>query len=224
MNKLAALIDHTNLKPDARKRDIERLCREALDWGFASVCVNSCNVALAAELLRGSEVKVCSVVGFPLGAAATEIKAAEAAFAHKNGASEIDMVINVGWLKDGLTDFAEQDIRAVVTAVPACTVKVIIETCLLTDDEKAEACRIIKSAGAHFVKTSTGFSKAGADVRDVMLLKREVGWGTGIKASGGIRDYDSAMVMLGAGATRLGTSNSVAICEEAIERLNSKYR
>ena len=212
---LAHFIDHTNLNPDAREYDIRKLCSEAVDWGFASVCVNPCYVSLAAKLLAGSGVRVCCVVGFPLGSSTTECKAFEARLAMRNGAMEIDMVINLSWLKDGLYDNVKGDIAAVVGSVPDCKVKVIIETCLLNEHEKLKACGLIKEAGAHFVKTSTGFSAGGATVEDVTLIRAAVGYGFGVKASGGIRDYDAANAMIRAGADRLGTSRSVSICKDA---------
>lgn len=212
---IARFIDHTNLNPCAVERDIETLCGEALKWGFASVCINSCHVGFAAGLLAGSSVKVCSVVGFPLGSCAAECKSFEAAYAMQNGASEVDMVINLSWLKDGFYDRVKEDIASVVESVPECKVKVIIEACLLSDEEKITACRLIKEGGAHFVKTSTGFSRAGASVHDVKLIRGAVGTGLGVKASGGIRDYETAAAMISAGADRLGTSGSVSICEKA---------
>lgn len=214
MENLARYIDHTNLKPETEKIQIKTLCKEALDWKFCSVCVNPCYVSYAAELLKDSGVKVCTVVGFPLGASASDIKAAEAARAREDGASEVDMVLNIGRLKSKDYEYVKRDIRAVVESVPDCKVKVIIETCLLTDEEKVKACELIAEAGAHFVKTSTGFSKAGAEAGDVRLLKASVPAGIEVKASGGIRDYESARTMIDCGATRLGTSNSVVICEE----------
>lgn len=211
---IASLIDHTNLKPDARRKDIERLCEEAVEHRFASVCVNPCYARLAAELLRGSGVKVCCVVGFPLGASSTESKAFEAAKAAADGAEEIDMVINISWLKDGEYGLVKSDIAAVVDAVPKCPVKVILETCLLEKEEIAVACGLAAEAGASFVKTSTGFSKGGASVEDVALMRLTVGDRLGVKASGGIRDYETAAAMVAAGASRLGTSQSLAICGE----------
>lgn len=212
---IASIIDHTMLKPDAVFADIRKLCLEAKKWHFASVCVNSCHTSSAAELLKGSDVKVCTVVGFPLGAAATAVKVFEAQNAFNDGADEIDMVINISWLKDKFYEKTAADIASVVSAVPECKVKVIIETCLLTKDEIVTACKIAKSAGAHFVKTSTGFSKGGAGEEDVRLMRSVVGSGTGVKASGGIRDYETAIAMVRAGADRLGTSQSLQICEAA---------
>lgn len=215
---LAHYIDHTNLNPAATAKDIEKLCAEAREYGFASVCVNSSRAALAASLLKDSGVSVCCVVGFPLGAMSTEAKAFEARKAAAAGASEIDMVINVGFLKDGDIKAAEDDIRAVVDAVPGTVVKVIIETCLLDDEEKIAACRAAEAAGAKFVKTSTGFSTGGASVEDVRLMKNAVSAAVKIKASGGIRDAETARAMIEAGAERLGTSRSIAICREAAEK------
>ena len=211
---LAGYIDHTNLKPDATEADIRKLCSEAVRFRFASVCVNSARTALAAECLKGSGVSVCAVVGFPLGASCTEAKVAEAAAAAKSGASEIDMVINIGMIKDGNDAAAEDDIRKVAEAVPSCVVKVIIETCLLADGEKVRACRAALRAGAHFVKTSTGFSSGGATVHDVKLMRKTVGDKMKIKAAGGIRSADLARELIEAGADRIGASKSVEICSE----------
>lgn len=209
--ELARTIDHTWLKPDATATQIEALCREAIRYGFHAVCVNSYWVPLAAERLRGSGVKVAAVVGFPLGAGLTAAKAAEAREAVKAGASELDMVLNVGALKSGRPDDVRRDIRAVVEAADGALVKVILETGLLTGEEKVAACRLAVEAGAHFVKTSTGFGPGGATVEDVALLRRTVGPRVGVKASGGIRDAEAARRMLAAGASRLGTSSGVAI-------------
>ena len=214
--ELAKYIDHTLLKPDATAAQIETLCAEAAENGFASVCVNSCYAALASRLLAGSDVKVCCVIGFPLGAGTSASKAFEAADAVQNGAGEIDMVINVGAAKDGRWDDVQADIASVVTALGGrALLKVIIETCLLTDAEKAEACRAAVRAGADFVKTSTGFSQAGATVHDVSLMRETVGPQTGVKAAGGIRTYSDAMQMIRAGATRIGASAGIAILSEA---------
>ena len=212
---IAKYIDHTLLKADARKEDIEKLCSEAFHNGFASVCVNSCWVPLASELLAGTDVKVCTVVGFPLGAASGKAKAAEAAEAAKQGAVEIDMVMNIGMLKSGMLDDAKEDIQEVRDAVKGRTLKVIIETCLLTDEEKREACRLAAEAGADFVKTSTGFSTGGATVHDVELMKEAVApYGLKVKASGGIRNYRDAKAMIDAGADRIGASAGIAIVKE----------
>ncbi len=210
---LAKYIDHTLLKPEATPDQIEKLCKEAKKHGFASVCVNPTNVALAAKLLKGSDVKVCTVIGFPLGANTSFVKAAETRDAIANGADEIDMVINVGALKAKNYDQVEKDIAAVVEAANGNLVKVIIETCLLTDDEKVEACKLSKKAGADFVKTSTGFNKSGATPEDIALMRKTVGPKLGVKASGGVRDTAAALEMIKNGATRIGASASIAIIE-----------
>jgi deoxyribose-phosphate aldolase len=214
---IAALIDHTLLKPEASRADIEKLCGEAVRFGFASVCVNPWNVALAAELTRGSCVKVCTVVGFPLGATLPQVKIYEAEEAIKLGAQEIDMVQNVGALKSGLDDQVEADIRGVVEAChrAGAICKVILETALLTLDEKVRASRATKRAGADFVKTSTGFSSGGATVEDVALIRATIGSELGIKAAGGIRSLEDLQKMVAAGATRIGASASVKIIEQA---------
>ena len=215
-NALAKYIDHTLLKPDATEAQIEKLCAEAREYGFASVCVNSCYASLAARLLAGSDVAVCCVVGFPLGAATTAAKAFEAADAAQNGATEIDMVISVGAAKDGRWDDVEADIAGVAAAIEGkALLKVIIETCLLTDAEKIEACRAAVRAGADFVKTSTGFSKAGATAADVALMRKTVGPEIGVKAAGGIRTYQDAIAMIEAGASRIGASAGISILSEA---------
>ncbi len=212
--ELAKRIDHTILKPDATTEDIKKLCEEALKYNFASVCVNPCNVKLASDLLKESGVDVCTVIGFPLGASTTESKIAEAGEAVKNGAVELDMVINIGALKSGNLDFVKNDIEKVVySAGNKAIVKVIIETCLLTTEEKITACILAKLAGAAFVKTSTGFSTGGAKVEDIRLMRKVVGDKMGVKASGGIRDYETAISMIEAGADRLGTSASVSIVQ-----------
>ncbi|MBS4074142.1 deoxyribose-phosphate aldolase [Ameyamaea chiangmaiensis] len=211
MRSLASLIDHTILKPDATHAQIRRFCEEARQFGFRSVCVNSLHVPVVADWLAGSAAAVCAVVGFPLGAVSPAMKAAEAAEAVAGGASEIDMVIDIGALKDGRVDAVREDIAAVRSAAHDATLKVIIETCLLTDDEKRIACRIAAMAGANFVKTSTGFSSGGATTADVALMYAEVGPTVGVKASGGIRTLEVARAMLAAGATRIGTSAGVAL-------------
>lgn len=208
---LAGMIDHTLLKADATRAQVERLCDEAVEHGFASVCVNTCWVPLCAERLAQSDVRVCCVVGFPLGAMAPESKAHEAARAVVDGADEVDMVINVGWLKDGELDAVREDIAGVVAAADGRCVKVIIETCLLTDEEKVRACELAVEAGAAFVKTSTGFSTGGATVADVALMRRTVGDRCKVKASGGIHTAEEARAMVDAGADRLGCSAGVAI-------------
>ncbi len=212
-NAMARLIDHTLLKPDAQTKDIEKLCGEAKKYNFASVCINPCFVNLCASLLKGTDVKVCTVIGFPLGAATTEVKRAEAEQALKNGAQEIDMVINIGMLKDGNSDYVFNDINQVVLAAKkhGAVCKVILETALLTDEEKIKACLISKAAKADFVKTSTGFSKGGATVGDVALMRYVVGSAVGVKASGGVRTHEDAEKMIASGADRIGASASIKI-------------
>ena len=211
--KLNKYIDHTLLKPDASQEQIETLIEEAKKYDFASVCVNPTWVNFAAQSLKGTDVKVCTVIGFPLGANTPELKAFETSDAIRNGANEIDMVINIGALKSQNFDLVEQDIWAVVEAAKGTLVKVIIETCLLTDDEKVKACQIAQKAGADFVKTSTGFSTGGATVADVALMRKTVGPDMGLKASGGARSYEDALAFIEAGATRIGASSGVAIME-----------
>lgn len=214
---LSGMIDHTLLKPDATENDIKRLCEEARKYNFASVCVNPSYVPLAAELLKDTSVKVCTVVGFPLGATTTNSKVRETEEALSSGAEEIDMVINLGSLKSGYMDRVKKEIEAVVnTARGKGLVKVIIETPLLSDREKVEACTIAKEAGAAYVKTSTGFSKGGATVEDVRLMRDTVGPDMGVKASGGIRDYKTAIAMVKAGANRIGASASVHIIQGSL--------
>jgi deoxyribose-phosphate aldolase len=214
---LASMIDHTLLKPEASRAQVEQLCDEAKQYGFASVCVNPVYVKLCAQRLKGSPVKVCTVVGFPLGATLPEVKAFETQQALEAGATEIDMVINIGALKDGDNDLVARDMAAVVRTAHAgnALVKVIIEAALLTDDEKTTACQLAQSAGADFVKTSTGFGPGGATVEDVALMRRAVGPTMGIKAAGGIRTLADAQKMIAAGATRIGASASVKIIAEA---------
>ena len=211
--KLNKYIDHTLLKPDASQEQIETLIEEAKKYDFASVCVNPTWVNFAAQALKATDVKVCTVIGFPLGANTPELKAFETSDAIQNGANEIDMVINIGALKSRNFDLVERDIRAVVEAAKGTLVKVIIETCLLTDDEKVKACQIAQKAGADFVKTSTGFSTGGATVRGVALMRKTVGPDIGVKASGGARSYEDALAFIEAGATRIGASSGVAIME-----------
>lgn len=210
---IAAKIDHTLLKPESRKAEILKLAAEAAEHGFASVCVNPVWVKTAAEALKESSVKVCTVIGFPLGASHPEVKAFETVQAIKDGAEEIDMVINIGALKDGEDAVVQQDINGVVKAAGGKLVKVIIETCLLTKEEIERACRLSVAGGANFVKTSTGFSKGGATVEDVALMAKTVGPTIGVKASGGVRTAEDALAMIEAGATRLGTSGGVAIIQ-----------
>ena len=217
--KLNKYIDHTLLKPDAQQEQIEKLIEEAKAYDFASVCVNPTWVNFVAEGLRDSDVKVCTVIGFPLGANTPFVKACETKNAIQNGADEIDMVINIGALKSKNLALVEEDIQTVVEASGDKLVKVIIETCLLTDNEKIVACQIAKSAGADFVKTSTGFSRGGATVEDVALMRQTVGPDMGVKASGGARSYEDALAFIEAGATRIGTSSGVALMEGKVINL-----
>jgi len=206
-------IDHTLLKPDATSEMIERLCTEAKEHQFFSVCVQPIWVKMAAKLLQGSSVKICTVIGFPCGSTYSAVKRREAEIARDEGAQELDMVLQIGALKSKDYRLVEQDIRTVVEAAPNALVKVILETCLLSNEEKKAACRISMEAGAHFVKTSTGFSSAGATIEDVRLMRQAVGPDFGVKASGGIRDAETAYAMIKAGATRLGTSSGIAILQ-----------
>ncbi len=214
-NEVAKLIDHTLLKAASTPDQIAQLCNEALENHFASVCVNPCNVAQCAKLLKGTDVEVCSVIGFPLGANTPATKAFETRDAIANGATEIDMVINIGALKAGLTDLLYEDIKAVVDAANGVLVKVIIETCYLTDDEKILACKIATKAGANFVKTSTGFGTAGATAHDVALMKGAITPNMKVKAAGGIRTYEDTLNMVAAGAERIGASAGIKILEAA---------
>lgn len=209
--KLNKMIDHTILKADAKREDVVRYCEEAKEYDFMSVCVNTCNVKILKKELEGSDVKVCCVVGFPLGAMATEAKAFEAKYCVDNGADEIDMVINIGALKDENYDYVKKDIEEVVKASNGKVVKVIIETCLLSDEEKKKACELAKEAKADFVKTSTGFSTGGATAEDVKLMKSVVGDELKVKASGGVRTKEDAMKMIEAGADRIGASSGINI-------------
>ncbi|WP_017728408.1 deoxyribose-phosphate aldolase [Halalkalibacterium ligniniphilum] len=220
---LAKMIDHTLLKADATKEQIEKLCSEAKEHEFASVCINPAWVKLAAELLKEAEnVKVCTVIGFPLGATTPEVKAFETRDAIENGATEVDMVINIGALKDKDNELVERDIRAVVEAARGkALTKVIIETSLLTEEEKIRACELAVKAGADFVKTSTGFSTGGATVEDIALMRKVVGPELGVKASGGVRDLEGALAMVDAGATRIGASAGVSIVKG--EKADSDY-
>ncbi|WP_174730138.1 deoxyribose-phosphate aldolase [Mesobacillus harenae] len=209
---IAEMIDHTLLKADAKKSQVETLCQEAREYKFASVCVNPTWVKYASEQLQGSDVKVCTVIGFPLGATTPETKAFETTNAIENGATEVDMVINIGALKDGNNVLVEQDIRAVTTAAKGKALsKVIIETSLLTDEEKVRACELAVKAGADFVKTSTGFSTGGATIEDIKLMRKTVGPDIGVKASGGVRSTEDTRNMVEAGATRIGASSGVQI-------------
>ncbi|MDP3026012.1 MAG: deoxyribose-phosphate aldolase [candidate division Zixibacteria bacterium] len=212
---LAPLIDHTNLKPEATPADIKRLCQEGIKYGFCTVCVNPCYVKLAAQELKGSKVKVCSVSGFPLGANRSDLKAKEAKLGCKDGAAEIDMVINVGALRSGDYRSIEEEVKLILKAIGKGQIlKVILETALLTQEEKIKGAKIVKESGAHFVKTSTGWGPGGATVEDVALLRKTVGKDFGVKASGLIRDYQKTLQLIRAGANRIGTSASLKIMEE----------
>jgi len=223
---VAKFIDHTLLKPDATPDQIAQLCYEARTYGFASVCVNPTHVKLCSDLLKGTDVKVCTVIGFPLGASAPDVKAFETETALRDGATEIDMVINIGALKGRDYTLAARDIAGVVKLAHAAgaLVKVIIETALLTDEEKVTACLLAKEAGADYVKTSTGFSGGGATVADVALMRRVVGPEMGVKASGGVKDYADARSMVEAGATRIGASAGVKIVAGERERANTRVQ
>ena len=210
VKEIAQFIDHTALSAEKTEQDILRLCDEAVENGFFSVCINSCHIPLAKQKLQGSNVKICTVVGFPLGANLSSVKAFETTEAIKAGAQEIDMVINVGWIKSGKWDDVRSDIQAVLTACNGVPLKVILETCLLSKDEIVKACEICKALNVAFVKTSTGFNKGGATVEDVALMRQTVGT-LGVKASGGIRDTQTALAMIEAGATRIGASAGIAI-------------
>lgn len=215
--ELARYIDHTVLKADATPKDVEKLCAEANQYGFAAVCVNSCYVPLARKLVREG-VRVASVVGFPLGASSTYSKCEETRQAIRDGATEIDMVINIGWLKAGLLTQVSEDIRAVVEAAGVVPVKVILEAAMLNDEEKIAVCTMAKEVKAAFVKTSTGFGPGGATAHDVSLMRRAVGEKIGVKASGGVRNLETALAMVVAGASRIGTSSGIAIVEESKSR------
>jgi len=207
-------IDHTILRADAMEMDIINLCREAKQYEFASVCVNSSYVSLVKKELAGSPVKVCCVIGFPLGASALEVKLYETEYCVKNGADEIDMVINIGRMKSNDYDYVLKEISAIRNAAEKIILKVIIETCYLTDDEKIKACELSVAAGADYVKTSTGFGKSGAVISDVLLMKKSVAGKAFVKASGGIRDYADAISFINAGADRIGTSNGITIISQ----------
>lgn len=222
MKEIAKMIDHTLLKPEATKEQIEQLCAEAKEYQFASVCVNPTWVAYASELLKGTGVDVCTVIGFPLGANTPETKAFETTNAIENGATEVDMVINIGALKNGNDSLVEKDIQAVVYAAKGkALTKVIIETSLLTEEEKVRACKLAVSAGTDFVKTSTGFGSGGATVDDITLMRKTVGPTIGVKASGGVRSAEDAKNMIDAGATRIGASSGIAIVKGLVS--NSDY-
>lgn len=214
--ELNRMIDHTILKPEATEAAVQKIIDEAKEYNFFSVCINPCWVAFVSEQLADTDVAVCTVIGFPLGANTPEVKAYEAADAIKNGANEVDMVINIGALKSQQYDYVRQDIQRVVDAAKGkALVKVIIETALLTDEEKVKACELAKEAGADFVKTSTGFSTGGAKVADIRLMRETVGPDMGVKASGGVHDAEEALAMIEAGATRIGASTGVAIVSGA---------
>lgn len=213
--KVNKLIDHTILKAFATEQEIIKLCEEAKEYDFKSVCVNPVNVALAKKALEGSDVLVCTVVGFPLGANTKEIKTLETLDAIKNGADEIDMVINIGKAKEHDFEYIEDEIKCVVTASAGKTTKVIIETCYLSDEEKVECCKAAKAAGATFVKTSTGFGTGGATAADIKLMRETVGAEMGVKASGGVRSFDEVKVMVENGATRIGASSGIQIMKDA---------
>lgn len=221
--ELAGIIDHTLLKPEATEQDIISLCHEARCFEFAAVCINPCYIRVAYRELKHTPVSICSVIGFPLGASEPLVKAFEASAAVKAGASEIDVVMNIGYFKSGLIDLAQADIKSVVYAARQenknAVVKVILETCLLSDDEKVLASQMAVAAGANFVKTSTGFSQGGALASDVKLLRKSVGAEIGVKASGGIRDLSSALSMLREGASRIGSSSGVSIIKELEKKL-----
>ena len=220
--QIAKMIDHTILKAEATESEIIKLCKEAIHYNFASVCVNPSMVPVAAKELKGTHVKVCTVIGFPLGATTTEVKAFETKDVIEKGATEVDMVINVGKLKERNLEYVKNDIKAVVEAAKGkALTKVIIETCLLTEEEKIIACKLSKEAGADFVKTSTGFSTGGATVEDIKLMRETVGPEMGVKASGGVRSKKDALAMIENGATRIGASASIAICEGT--ESNSNY-
>ena len=221
--KLEQYIDHTLLKPQASEEEIIKICEQAKEYKFASVCVNAYYTSLVRRELEGSNVKTCIVVGFPLGATTKEVKAFEAKQAIENGAEEIDMVVNVGAIKSNKYDVVKQDIKAVVDAASGrALVKVILETCLLTDEEKVKVCEIAKEVGANFVKTSTGFSTGGATVHDIKLMRQTVGEEMGVKASGAVRTTQDAKAVIEAGASRIGASSSIAIVE-GTKDLNSNY-
>jgi len=211
MNEFAHLIDHTNLKPNATRSEIIQLCEESIEYGFSAACVNPANVPLARSVLNENKPKLCTVIGFPLGSISVEMKFAEARFLIHQGAEELDMVLNIGALKEGETNIVEREIQQVVNAADGNCVKVIIETCLLNDKEKISACILAKENGADFVKTSTGFSSGGANVDDIKLMRRTVGNEMGVKASGGIKTLEHARAMVNAGADRIGTSSGVEI-------------
>lgn len=210
-NELARLIDHTLLKSDAKVDDIKKLCEEAIKYNFYSVCINPCYVKIAKDYLKNSDIKICTVISFPLGASSTYIKIKEAEDAIINGANEIDMVMNIGMFKSNNYEYIYEEISSIKKTIGENILKVIIETSLLNDEEKLKACKIVKKSGADFVKTSTGFSQGGATKEDILLIRKTVGDNFGIKASGGIKTYEQALELIKAGATRIGSSSSVKI-------------
>ncbi len=212
--KLASMIDHTNIKPDATIKDINNLCNDAMEYNFSSACVTPTNVALAHEILKSTDVNVCSVIGFPFGANKSEIKAFEALVAVEDGAVELDMVMNIGALKSCADSLVKRDIEGVVESADGMVVKVILETALLTNDEKIRACNISKEAGADYIKTSTGIGYPGANIQDISLIRETVGQDMGVKASGGIRNLNTVLDMINAGASKIGTSTGPAIMKE----------
>ncbi|HHY01201.1 MAG TPA: deoxyribose-phosphate aldolase [Methanothermobacter sp.] len=218
MEELAGMIDHTNVQRDATDEDIKVLCHEADDYNFSCVCVTPTQVVLAQELLDNSDTQVCAVIGFPFGVQTSQAKFFEAEEAVNNGASELDMVMNIGALKSGHHSLVQADIAGVVNAAQGRVVKVILETALLTDDEKITSCQLAREAGAHYVKTSTGFGVGGATVEDVLLMRDTVGMEMGVKASGGIRDLETTLNMIDAGASKIGTSTGVQIMEDLLNK------
>lgn len=218
IEELAGMIDHTNVQRDATDEDIKVLCHEADDYNFSCVCVTPTQVVLAQELLDNSDTQVCAVIGFPFGVQTSHAKFFEAEEAVNNGASELDMVMNIGALKSGHHSLVQADIAGVVNAAQGRVVKVILETALLTDDEKITSCQLAREAGAHYVKTSTGFGVGGATVEDVLLMRDTVGMEMGVKASGGIRDLETALNMIDAGASKIGTSTGVQIMEDLLNK------
>ncbi len=214
VDQLAKMIDNTLLKPEATESDLINFCKQSMHFAFATVCINPTYVAIAADLLKGSNIKVCTVVGFPLGAHTSEVKAFETKDAIGNGASEIDMVMNIGALKSGNYELVQEDIETVVNTAKGAITKVIIETGFLTDEEKVTACKLAKKAGASFVKTSTGLGPSGAIISDVKLMRKTVGDDMGVKASGGIRTFQKALNMINAGASRIGTSSGIHIIKD----------
>ena len=218
--KLASMIDHTNIKPDASVKDINNLCNDAIEYNFSSACVTPTNVALAHEILKSTDVNVCSVIGFPFGANKHEIKAFEALVAVEDGAVELDMVMNIGALKSCLDSLVKRDIEGVVESADGMVVKVILETALLTNSEKIRACNISMEAGADYIKTSTGIGYPGANIQDISLIRETVGHDMGVKASGGIRNLNTVLDMFNAGASKIGTSTGPAIMKELEKNIN----